>query len=89
MVNSNAPFARKFGRDNPSILDKIDKELLGVDADGFIPGGWTQDVEANISDPQMFVKDLSQLRPGPGAERLKRLITGLTTVDGFDEKHCI
>ena len=90
MVDSNAPFARKFGRDNHSILDKIDKELLGRDADGFVPSGWTHTAEAkNITDPRLFVKDLSQLRPGPGKERLKRLITGLLTADGFSEKHCI
>ena len=89
MVDSNAPFARKFGRDNPSILDKIDKELLGRDANGFVPGAWTHMADANITDPRLFVKDLSQLRPGPGAVRLKRLITGLITADGFSEKHCI
>ncbi|KAJ0031916.1 hypothetical protein Pint_13028 [Pistacia integerrima] len=35
MVESNAPFARKFGRNEP-ILDKIDSELLGRNADGYV-----------------------------------------------------
>ncbi|ONK81036.1 uncharacterized protein A4U43_C01F24550 [Asparagus officinalis] len=89
MVNSNTPFARKFVRDNPALLDKIDKELLGREANGFVPGGWTNSIEANLSDPKEFVKDLKQLRPGPGAERLKRLISGLISAEGFDKKHCI
>ncbi|KAJ6848511.1 acetylglucosaminyltransferase [Iris pallida] len=89
MVDSNAPFARKFGRDETLVLDKIDKELLGRDADGFVPGGWVDMANANVSDPSYFVRSVSQLKPGPGSERIKRLITGLLSEDGFDEKHCI
>ncbi|XP_027347114.1 beta-glucuronosyltransferase GlcAT14A-like isoform X2 [Abrus precatorius] len=38
MVKSNAPFARKFARNDP-VLDKIDKELLGR-THRFSPGAW-------------------------------------------------
>ncbi|KAL6974226.1 Beta-glucuronosyltransferase GlcAT14B [Sarracenia purpurea var. burkii] len=39
MLESNTPFARKFGR-NESVLDKIDLELLGRIDHGFVPGSW-------------------------------------------------
>lgn len=78
MVDSNAPFARKFGR-NDTVIEKIDSELLGSNADGFVPGGWyTHQGNANTTE----------LRPGPGAERLKRLITGLLSSDDFRQKQC-
>ncbi|EHA8590102.1 beta-glucuronosyltransferase GlcAT14B [Cocos nucifera] len=88
MVDSNAPFARKFGRDDP-VLDKIDKELLGRDADGFVPGGWYGALKMNTTDAHDIVRNVNELRTGPGAERLAHLITGLLSADGFDEKHCI
>ncbi|OAY72027.1 Beta-glucuronosyltransferase GlcAT14A [Ananas comosus] len=88
MVGSNAPFARKFGREDP-VLDKIDKELLGREPDGFVPGGWSDLLKMNNSDGHYTVKAASELRPGEGAERLKRLITGLLSEEGFDNKHCI
>nr|XP_010914871.2 beta-glucuronosyltransferase GlcAT14B [Elaeis guineensis] len=88
MVDSNAPFARKFRRDD-AVLDKIDRELLGCDADGFVPGGWYGALKMNTSDRHYTVRNANELTPGPGAERLKRLITSLLSADGFDEKHCI
>lgn len=90
MVASHAPFARKFGRENPSfVLDKIDQELLNRDADDFVPGGWIGLEYANVTDPGFFVKDSRLLKPGPGAEHLNKLITGLLKADGFDQRHCI
>ncbi|XP_072960027.1 beta-glucuronosyltransferase GlcAT14A-like [Typha angustifolia] len=88
MISSNAPFARKFGRDDP-VLDKIDKEILGRSANGFVPGGWYDLLKLNNSNPNYSVKDVSELRPGEGAERLKRLVKSLLSEDGFDDKHCI
>src|ERR1044072_6755392 len=38
MAKSNAPFARKFGKDD-TVLDKIDKELFGR-THRFSPGAW-------------------------------------------------
>ncbi|XP_059287044.1 beta-glucuronosyltransferase GlcAT14B-like [Lycium ferocissimum] len=80
MVDSNAPFARKFGKNEP-VLDKIDLELLGRKADGFIPGSWFGDANATISD--------YSLRPGPGAQRLTSLISGFLSDKDFDKKHCL
>eukprot|EP00262_Sarcandra_glabra_P014812 TRINITY_DN4418_c0_g3_i1.p1 TRINITY_DN4418_c0_g3~~TRINITY_DN4418_c0_g3_i1.p1 ORF type:complete len:426 (+),score=39.09 TRINITY_DN4418_c0_g3_i1:274-1551(+) len=88
MVDSNAPFARKFGF-NESVLDKIDQELLGRDASGFVPGGWFNGGKTNTTDLRYVVGNATALRPGPGAERIRHLITGLLSEDGFQEKHCI
>ncbi|KAG6411225.1 hypothetical protein SASPL_129303 [Salvia splendens] len=80
MVDSNAPFARKFQRDE-AILDKIDSDLLGRSTDGFVPGSWYSGEESNAN--------VTELRPGPGAERLKTLIDGLILDKDFHAKHCI
>lgn len=88
MVDSNAPFARKFGR-NDAVLEKIDSELLGRSADGFVHGGWLNSQEnANLTVPDQEIANTTELRPGPGAERLKRLITGLLSAEDFHENQC-
>ena len=88
MIGSNAPFARKFGRNEP-VLDKIDKELLGRSADGFVPGGWfNNEGNTNITAPHDIIANVSILRPGPGAERLNRLITGLLSAEDFQRNQC-
>ncbi|XP_050367305.1 beta-glucuronosyltransferase GlcAT14B-like [Argentina anserina] len=88
MVDSNAPFARKFGR-NESVLSKIDSELLGCNADGYVPGGWFgTGANENASVPDYPIKNVTTLRPGPGAERLNRLITGLISAEDFHAKQC-
>lgn len=88
MVNSNAPFARKFARNAP-VLDRIDKELLAHRADGFVPGGWTDLLNSTVTDRHFSVQRMQDLRPGPGVERLKNLIKALLTQEGFDDKHCL
>ncbi|XP_054795868.1 beta-glucuronosyltransferase GlcAT14B-like isoform X1 [Prosopis cineraria] len=87
MVNSHAPFARKFGRNVP-VLDKIDSELLGRKADGYVPGGWLRQTNSNITKPDYVVRNTTDLRPGPGAERLKQLINGLLSAKDFKAKQC-
>ena len=88
MVDSNAPFARKFGR-NESVLEKIDSELLGRNADGYVPGGWfNSQGNANLTVLHQVIANATELRPGPGAERLKSLITGLLSAEDFHEKQC-
>ncbi|KAK6132669.1 hypothetical protein DH2020_033585 [Rehmannia glutinosa] len=68
MIASDAAFARKFKQDTP-ILDKIDRELLGRKNGSFTPGGWCG------GKPRCSkVRNPTKLRPGPGAERLRRLI---------------
>ena len=89
MVDSNAPFARKFGR-NGTVLDKIDSEILGRNGDGFVPGGWVErEGEINMTLPHYTTANITALRPGPGAERLKNLVTGLLSDKDFHTSHCI
>ncbi|KAK8968642.1 hypothetical protein KSP40_PGU001649 [Platanthera guangdongensis] len=66
MIDSNAPFARKFQRDD-SVLDRVDAELLFRGPGRVIPGGWCVGRMDNGSDPCLVVGDGSVLRPGPGA----------------------
>ncbi|GMH30708.1 hypothetical protein Nepgr_032551 [Nepenthes gracilis] len=90
MVDSNVPFARKFSR-NEAVLSKIDSELLGCNAHGFVPGGWWFDGEdASVAVSYYYRSaNTSILRPGPGADRLKRLITRLLLQEDFRSKQCI
>lgn len=88
MVDSNAPFARKFGR-NESVLEKIDSELLGRNADGYVPGGWfNSEGNANVTVLPQVIANTTELKPGPGAARLRRLITGLLHAEDFHETQC-
>ncbi|CAI9758966.1 unnamed protein product [Fraxinus pennsylvanica] len=90
MVDSNAPFARKFGR-NVAILDKIDSELLGREADGFVPGSWFDGhrQDTNRTSEHYFLPNVTAFRPGYGAQRLKNLINGLIFDKDFQAKHCL
>ncbi|KAM1046713.1 hypothetical protein FF1_026139 [Malus domestica] len=88
MVDSNAPFARKFGR-NESVLDKIDSELLGCNADGYVPGGWfNTQANGSATVPDYSLKNITTLRPGVGAQRLKHLVTSLISAEDFHAKQC-
>ncbi|XP_023897109.1 beta-glucuronosyltransferase GlcAT14B [Quercus suber] len=88
MVDSNAPFARKFGR-NESVLEKIDSELLSRNADGYVPGGWfNSEGNANVTVLPQVIANTTELKPGPGAARLRRLITDLLHAEDFHETQC-
>lgn len=83
MIESDAPFARKFGK-NPTVADKVDKELLGRTKDGFTPGGWCS------GDPTCSeLGDPDKIKPGPGAERLRRLINKLAMDAKLGQNQCI
>ncbi|KAM7263655.1 hypothetical protein ACFE04_001338 [Oxalis oulophora] len=89
MVDSNAPFARKFGRNEP-VLDKIDSQLLRCSTDGFVPGGWfNNDGNSNTTILDNIKTNTTDLKPGPGAERLKRLVDGLISVENLHAKQCV
>lgn len=85
MVNSSAPFARKFDKDDP-VLDKIDRELLGR-TNRFSPGAWCIGSSEGGVDPCSSIGDDSVFRPGPGAERLKVLTNKLLSTN-FRDKQC-
>ncbi|KAK4750347.1 hypothetical protein SAY87_027796 [Trapa incisa] len=87
MVNSNAPFARKFTEDDP-VLDKIDSELLSRGHGKFVPGGWCIGSLENGTDPCSVVGDSAILRPGSGVKRLEKLISVLMSEEGFRPMQC-
>ncbi|KAG7011954.1 Beta-glucuronosyltransferase GlcAT14A [Cucurbita argyrosperma subsp. argyrosperma] len=76
MVNSNAPFARKFAKDDP-VLDKIDKELLARTKNRFSPGAWCIGSSEGGADPCSVRGNDSVFRAGPGAGRLQELVHSL------------
>ncbi|KAL4187416.1 hypothetical protein AMTRI_Chr09g18890 [Amborella trichopoda] len=87
MIDSNAPFARKFKRDDP-VLDKIDAELLGRSKGALLPGGWCSGDGQNGSNPCSVLGDPSVLRPGPGAMRLEHLTVDLLSHRKFRPRQC-
>ncbi|KAK7394539.1 hypothetical protein VNO78_15070 [Psophocarpus tetragonolobus] len=88
MVDSNAPFARKFHGDDP-VLDKIDAELLSRGPGMVVPGGWCIGSRENGSDPCSVVGNTNVLRPGPGSKRLQTLINSLLSDENFRPKQCV
>ncbi|KAH0685667.1 hypothetical protein KY290_017187 [Solanum tuberosum] len=88
MVDSNAPFARKFHQDDP-VLDKIDNELLFRGQGMFVPGGWCTGSRENGTDPCSVVGNTTVLRPTAGAKRVKTLTGSLLSNDSFRSRQCI
>ncbi|KAF7035711.1 hypothetical protein CFC21_046529 [Triticum aestivum] len=90
MVRSDAPFARKFARDDP-VLDAIDAQLLGgrggngTAAGMFVRGGWCG--ESGDCEGAAGAEDWV-LRPGPGAERLRRLMDRIVRSEAFANRQC-
>ncbi|KAK4761174.1 hypothetical protein SAY87_006067 [Trapa incisa] len=87
MVESNAPFARKFPRDNP-VLNQIDSDLLSRSSGRFVPGGWCLGSSENGTDPCSIIGDSTMIRPGRGAERLEKLISSLMSKEKFRPRQC-
>ncbi|XP_059670259.1 beta-glucuronosyltransferase GlcAT14B-like [Cornus florida] len=87
MVDSNAPFARKFHQDDP-VLDQIDSELLFRGQDMVVPGGWCTGSMENGTDPCALVGDITVLRPTAGAKRLEILIGSLLSFYNFRPRQC-
>lgn len=98
MVASDAPFARKFPRDDP-VLDRIDADILARPPGMVAPGGWCRQAaaaaaaaaggESNGTDPCAAVGNAAFLRPGPGAERLQRLVNSLLSEENFRPRQCV
>lgn len=87
LVKSNAPFARKFPRDDP-VLDRIDSELLFRGKDNVTPGGWCIGNSKNGTDPCSVVGDVTVLLPTDGAKRLETLIKSLLSSENFRPRQC-
>ena len=88
MLNSNAPFARKFHRDDP-VLEKIDQDLLSRGAETAVPGGWCIGSRENGTDPCSVIGNTTFLSPGPGSKRLETLISSLLSDENFRPKQCV
>lgn len=87
MIDSNAPFARKFRRDDP-VLDEVDSELLSRGPGMVVPGGWCLGGRENGSDPCSVAGDTTVLRPGPGSKRMEILTSYLLSKDKFRPRQC-
>ncbi|XP_017243854.1 beta-glucuronosyltransferase GlcAT14B [Daucus carota subsp. sativus] len=87
MIDSNAPFARKFHNDDP-VLDKIDSELLFRGQGRIVPGGWCIGSRENGSDPCSVAGNITFFKPTSGAKRLKTLISSLMSDDKFRPRQC-
>ena len=90
MVRSDAPFARKFPHGDP-VLDVIDGALLGRKNGTamFVPGGWCGqggDCVGHVA--KVGGADDWVLRPGPGAERLRRLLDRVVRSEAFPNSQC-
>ncbi|KAG7545969.1 Glycosyl transferase family 14 [Arabidopsis suecica] len=82
MIASGSAFARKFRHNDPA-LDKIDKELLGRGNGNFTPGGWC------AGEPKCSrVGDPSKIKPGPGANRLRVLVSRLVLTSKLTQRQC-
>ncbi|KAJ4976678.1 hypothetical protein NE237_001784 [Protea cynaroides] len=82
LIRSNAPFARKFKKDDP-VLDDIDSKLLHRKPGEFVQGGW-----CSGNPPCSEVGDPTRLRPGIGARKLARLMGRLVYSPKFKERQC-
>jgi hypothetical protein len=87
MIDSNAPFARKFHQDEP-VLDKIDSELLSRGPGMIVPGGWCIGSRENGTDPCSDIGNTTILRPSAGAKRLESMISSLLSSENFRPRQC-
>ncbi|KAF8020601.1 hypothetical protein BT93_G1132 [Corymbia citriodora subsp. variegata] len=87
MVQSGAPFARKFEKDNP-VLDKIDKELLMRSDGQFTPGAWCMGSDRAGKDPCLVSGSPVVVKPTLRSRRLEKLIANLLDPETFRSKQC-
>ncbi|MQM18975.1 hypothetical protein Taro_051976 [Colocasia esculenta] len=88
MVESGAPFARKFVAGDP-VLDRIDRELLRRRNDGFAPGGWCWNVTGVGMGSCGSNGNPSIIRPTASSRRLERLLVKLLNPENFRSQQCI
>uniref|UniRef100_A0A2N9IND6 Uncharacterized protein n=1 Tax=Fagus sylvatica TaxID=28930 RepID=A0A2N9IND6_FAGSY len=90
MVQSGAPFARKFAKDDDPVLNKIDEELLRrSDGHGqFTPGGWCMGNSVLGKDPCVLYGNPNAVKPTVNSKRLEKLIVKLLDSENFRSKQC-
>ncbi|KAF6134228.1 hypothetical protein GIB67_010027 [Kingdonia uniflora] len=88
MIMSNSPFARKFKQDI-TVLDKIDRELLNRHDGQFTYGGWCSETGGMGSTCTDFKGEgRGVLKTGPGSRRLKSLLSKMLSVRNFKRRQC-
>lgn len=87
MVQSGAPFARKFPKDDP-VLSKIDKELLRRSDGRFTPGGWCVGNPFLGRDPCAVYGNPIVVKPTLSSKRLEKLMLRLLDSKTFRSKQC-
>ncbi|KAJ0974132.1 hypothetical protein J5N97_016097 [Dioscorea zingiberensis] len=87
LILSNAPFARKFKRNDP-VLDKIDRELLQRRKGQFSYGGWCSGGKKGRCSGSIVEDKMGEVRPGQGSRRLKALLTKLLSPRNFKRRQC-
>ncbi|XP_061360672.1 beta-glucuronosyltransferase GlcAT14C [Gastrolobium bilobum] len=87
MVESGAPFARKFTKDDP-VLNKIDKELLRRSDGHFTPGGWCVGNPLLGKDPCAVYGNPNVVKPTLRSKRLETLVVKLLDSENFRPKQC-
>lgn len=89
MVESGAPFARKFEKDDP-VLNKIDKELLRRPSGRFTPGGWCagNPVLGKEKVPSVIYGSSDAIKPSVSSKRLEKLVLKLLSSENFRSKQC-
>ncbi|VVA22615.1 PREDICTED: beta-glucuronosyltransferase [Prunus dulcis] len=85
MVQSGAPFAGSFARDDP-VLDIIDKELLKRPRGQFTPGGWC--LGKLGKDPCLACGNPNAVKPTVVSKMLEKLIVKLLDSENFRPKQC-
>ncbi|KAF7143392.1 hypothetical protein RHSIM_Rhsim05G0191100 [Rhododendron simsii] len=87
MIQSGAPFARNFAKDDP-VLDKIDEEILRRSDGQFTLGGWCVGNSARDNDPCVVHGSPNAVRPSVSSRRLEKLILKLLDSENFRTKQC-
>ncbi|XP_077232857.1 beta-glucuronosyltransferase GlcAT14C-like [Tasmannia lanceolata] len=87
MVESGAPFARKFVKDDP-VLDRIDQELLRRSNGRFTPGGWCMGNSMFGRDPCAIYGNPEIIKPTVSSKRLETLLLKLLDPENFRSSQC-
>ncbi|KAI4354455.1 hypothetical protein L6164_003315 [Bauhinia variegata] len=87
IVQSGAPFARKFAKDDP-VLSKIDKQLLKRSDGRFTPGGWCLGNSLLGKDPCAVYGNPTLIKPTSSSKRLEKLLVKLMDSENFRLKQC-
>lgn len=85
MIKSGTAFASPFPYGD-RVLDRIDQEVLSRRPGETVPGGWCLGESANDTCSVWGNADI--LRPGPGARRLEKHITGMLSNGTLRSQQC-